>query len=172
MRVSLVSTLIALALGALAFEVLLPALAGAADLVIYRTPAGQVVLSNRPLPSGVELLFRLPDRSASARRSADGSAPAPHLPPSPEAQAPRATLDPGALGLVTRGMAAADVRRTLGAPASMVSLDPEVRMSSDRSLATAGRLERAVWVYPGTVPGGRVVIWLVNGYVERVERVW
>jgi hypothetical protein len=174
MRVSRMSIL-----GALAFGVLLLAPAGAAELVIYRTPAGRVVLSNRPLPSGVELFFRAPDRRAPAQRSEDGSAagvPAsPALAPMPEEQAstPRATpVDPVALALVTRGMAAADVRRTLGAPERVAPLDPAVLMSSDRSSATAGRLERAVWVYPGNTQGGGVLIWFVNGHVERVERVW
>jgi hypothetical protein len=143
------STLFALALGAL-----LAASAAAADLVIYRTPEGRLVLSNRPLPSGVELLFRAPDRTQRAQRSKDDGAagvpsgrlpvPAPHLPPLPQEQAsaPRTTpVDTVALTLVTRGMAAADVRGTLGVPERVVLLDPEGRLSSERSSATAGRLE-------------------------------
>ena len=189
-RFPLVSALIALALGAL-----LPAPAGAADLVIYRTPAGRLVLSNRPLPTGVELFFRVPDRTQPAGRSADGGAvqapahqalspatvppgtvpaPTPHLPPILREQmpTPRATtVDTVALALVTRGMSAADVRGTLGGPERVVLLDPVVRVSSERSSATAGRVERSVWVYTGTAPGGGALIWFVNGHVERVERV-
>jgi hypothetical protein len=81
-------------------------------------------------------------------------------------------VDTVALALVTRGMAVADVRRTLGVPERVLPLDPEVRMSLERSRTTAGRLERSVWVYPGNAQGGVVLIWFVNGYVERVERVW
>ena len=81
-------------------------------------------------------------------------------------------MDTVALALVTRGMAAADVRGILGEPSRVLALDPEVRMSSERSLATAGRLERSVWVYSGTAPGVGVLIWFANGHVERVERVW
>jgi hypothetical protein len=176
-RLPLVCILSMLGLG-----VLLAAPTDAADLVIYRTLEGRLVLSNRPLPSGVELFFRVPDHNQPAPQSEDGAAargpsrqalvPAP---PILQEQVPRpraTTVDTVALALITRGMPAADVRGTLGVPERIVPLDPVVRVSSDRSSATAGHLERSVWVYPSTAPGGSVCIWLVNGYVERVERLW
>jgi len=98
-RVPRMATLLALVLG-----VLLAAPVAAADLVIYRTPAGRLVLSNRPLPSGAALLFRAPERQQLAQRSeedgaAGGSsgrlpAPAPHLPPLPQEQAPTPRTTP------------------------------------------------------------------------------
>jgi hypothetical protein len=87
------------------------------------------------------------------------------------AQAPHTTpVDTVELALTQRGQSASTVRQRLGPPAQVIALPTEYRVERDRNGATAIRLEREAWVYPGNRLVGDAIITFTNGYVESAGR--
>jgi hypothetical protein len=164
------------ALSALAVVTLWVQSVAAVDLLIYYTPEGRRVLTNRPPPKNAKIIFgRPPSQSLPALSNANSPLEAQFLAREERAPVPinrTNGVDTVPLAQITRDMSMPDVRRLVGAPGRIVALDPTVRVSSDRSNATGGHLERSVWVYADNAQGSSTLVWFVNGRVARVKRVW